>query len=77
MYLDSATGLPVALAFSTHPNSNMKTDIPVEIRFSDYRQVSGVSVPFHVQKYLNGTPLVDFQGSQASINTGLTDATFQ
>ena len=51
-------------------------DVPVEVRYSDYRQVNGVSVPFHVQRYLNNGLVLDFVASQATINSGLSDAVF-
>ncbi len=64
LFLDPATHLPVALAFNVHPDNNLLLDIPVEIRFSDYRPASGnvvaglqtgssPLVPFHIQKFLN------------------------
>lgn len=77
VYLDSVSSLPVALAFFAHTDRDINKNWPVEIRYLDYRQVAGVSIPFHVQKYLNGSVLVDFQASQATINSGLTDAQFQ
>jgi len=40
LFLDPSTHLPVALAFNIHPDNNLLLDIPVEIRFSDYRPIS-------------------------------------
>jgi hypothetical protein len=77
LYLDPATSLPVALTFNTHPDNNALLDIPVEIAFSDYRAVNGVRIPFHVQKYLNGGLVLDIQFSNATLNSGLTAASFQ
>jgi hypothetical protein len=76
IYLDSASGLPVALAFATHPDNNGLLDIPVEIRLSDYRAEGGVQIPFHVQKYLNNSLLLDIQLESATINSGLTTSAF-
>jgi hypothetical protein len=76
IYLDSASGLPVALAFATHPDNNGLLDIPVEIRMSDYRAEGGVQVPFHVQKYVNNSLLLDIQLESAGINSGLTTSAF-
>jgi hypothetical protein len=76
IYLDSASGLPVALAFAAHPDNNGLLDIPVEIRLSDYRVEGGVQIPFHMQKYVNNCLLLDIQVESASINSGLTMGAF-
>ena len=74
LYLDSGTLLPVALTFNAHPDNDMGLDIPIEIRFSDYRTVNGAQVPFHVQKFLNNSLTLDLQFQSATFNTGLTAA---
>src|SRR5205807_816317 len=91
IFLDSATFLPVAVAFNIHPDNNALLDIPVEIRYSDYRSVgSGVGpnvgpgfslasspqAPFHIEKFLNGSLSLDLQFSTVTLNSGLTAADF-
>ena len=76
IYLDSGTLLPVALAFNVHPDKDAGLDIPVEIRFSNYRPVNGAQVPFHIQKYLNNTLVLDLQFQTVALNTGLTGSAF-
>ena len=76
LYLDSTTLLPVAIAFSVHPDDNTMFDIPVEIRFSDYRSTNGVQVPFHIQKFLNNTLQLDLQIQTVTLNSGLASSTF-
>jgi hypothetical protein len=76
-FLDSTTLLPVAFSFNIHPDNNALLDIPVEVRFSDYRPVNGTQIPFHVQKYLNNTLQLDLQFQTATVNSGLTAATFK
>jgi len=76
LFLDSLTLLPAALAFNIHPDNDMGLDIRVEIRFSEYRAVSGVQVPFHIQKYLNNGLALDLQVQIATLNTGLAPAAF-
>lgn len=71
-FLDPATLLPLAISFNTHPDDNALRDIPVEIRFSDYRLVNGVQVPFHIQKFLNGSLSLDVQVQNVVINSGLS-----
>jgi hypothetical protein len=75
-YLDSVTFLPEAISFNIHPDNNALLDIPVEIDFTDYRPVSGVQIPFHIQKFLNNSLLLDFQVQSAAINSGLSASEF-
>jgi len=74
IYLDAATNLPASFVYNTHPDNNALLDIAVEIQFSDYRNVSGSQIPFHIQKFLNNSLLLDLQFQYAALNTGLTAA---
>jgi hypothetical protein len=76
VYADASTSLPTAISFNTHPDQDAFRDIPVEIRFSDYRLVNGVQTPFHVQKYFNGSLILDLQFDRADLNTGLSPSSF-
>jgi hypothetical protein len=76
LYLDSTTLLPAALDFNVHPDDDMLLDIPAEVRFSDYRSVNGVQVPFHIQKYLNNSLILDLQLQAVTLNSGLAATTF-
>jgi len=71
IYLDPSTLLPSAVSFNGHPDNNARRDIPVEIRYSDYRAVAGVQVPFHIQKYVNNGLILDLQFETAVLNSGL------
>ncbi len=76
LFLDGSSGLPIGLRFNTHPDNDAGLDIPVEIHFSDYRAVSGVQVPTHIEKFLQGSLLLDFHVTSAQVNSGLTDGDF-
>jgi hypothetical protein len=76
LYLDASSSLPVAFVFSTHPDNNAATNIPVEIDFSNYQLVNGASIPFRIQKFFNGTLLFDITVQSVALNSGLTDAAF-
>ena len=76
LYLDSSTFLPAAMTFDIHPDGDALTDIPIVVRFSDYRLVNGTQVPFHVQRFLNNGLVLDFQFETAAVNTGLPPSTF-
>jgi hypothetical protein len=75
-YFDPASLLPLAIAFKVHADDDMNTDIPMEIRFANYQPVSGVQVPFHIQRMLNGGVVLDVVVTSASINSGLQDGNF-
>jgi hypothetical protein len=75
-FLDASTFLPAAIAFNIHPDNNALLDIPVEIRFSDYRAVNGAQVPHHVQKFLNNSLILDFQADSVALNSGLSSVDF-
>lgn len=68
---DSATMLPSSLTYFTHPESDLTRNIPVEIRFSDYRDVNGVKIPFHIEKLLSGNTLLEITVESATFNTGV------
>jgi len=76
MYLDSASLLPVAITFNVHPDVDAGTDVAAEVRFSDYRLVSGIRVPFHVQEFLNGGLVLDLEFQTVTLNTGLSPSAF-
>jgi hypothetical protein len=76
IFLDSATLLPAALSFNTHPDNDMGLDIVIEIRFSNYQTLNGVHVPLHVQKFLNNSLVLDLEIQSATFNTGLTASSF-
>jgi hypothetical protein len=72
LYLDSSTSLPAAMKFNVHPDDDAHLDIPVEVRYSDYRTVNGTQIPFHVQKLLNNSLVLDLQFQSAAINSGIS-----
>jgi hypothetical protein len=75
-YLDSTTLLPATITFNIHPDNNELFDIPVQVTFSDYRLVNGVQVPFHIQKFINNSLVLDFQAQSVTTNSGLSPSVF-
>ena len=55
LYLDTGTLLPALLTYSVRPDSGAEVLISVAIRYSDYRLVNGVQVPFHIERFFNGS----------------------
>jgi hypothetical protein len=76
LYIDSTTFLPAALSYNTHADDNALVDIPVFVRYSDFRPANGANFPFHIQKFLNGFLILDIQLDSAAANTGVPASTF-
>lgn len=74
--IDQSTGLPIKARWLTHPDDDYGKSIPVEVYFSDYRQVNGVNVPFKIQRYFNGTMQLEITISGVQFNTGLPGTSF-
>jgi len=72
IYLDPVSFLPLAVAFKVHPDRNMLVDIPMEIRFANYQAVSGIQVPFHIQRLLNGDLALDLSVTNAVMNSAVS-----
>lgn len=75
-YLDANSYLPIAISSYLHPDDNFIVDVPVEVNFANYQDVSGVRIPFHVQQSMNGTVMLDLTITGAILNSGLLDTAF-
>jgi hypothetical protein len=76
IYLDATTFLPVSIYFNIHPDGNSLIDIPIELDYSNYQLVNGAQIPFHVQRFINNTLVLDLQFNSAVLNSGLSASTF-
>jgi hypothetical protein len=76
IYFDPQSFLPVVLDFNTHPDSDAGTNLPVEIQFGNFQNTSGALVPFHIQKYLQGTLTLDLVVTKVAINSGVPQSEF-
>jgi hypothetical protein len=72
LYLNSANLQPAKLEFNIHADTDARVDIPVTIQYSNYEKVNGVELPFHVQRYVNNSLVLDIQVKTATFNGGLT-----
>jgi len=77
VWIDSASGLPLKIAYSRRAGSGATPAVPVEVFFSNYTKVNGVLYPFQINKSYNGTPWETITIQSVSFNTGLTTAQFQ
>jgi hypothetical protein len=66
--LDPVTHLPAVLAYSVHPDSGAPLQVTFEVRYSDYRAVEGAQIPFHIERYVNGSLQLDIHVTSAVIN---------
>ena len=60
--------LPAVFAYSVRPDKGAQTPIAIEIRYSDYRVVDGVQVPFLIQRYVSGALQLAIAVSSAEIS---------
>jgi hypothetical protein len=70
--IDPASQLPLSLEFQIHPEDDYNRDLPVQVRYSDYRELNGVWVPCKVEKLINGTLILEFTVTNFLINTAST-----
>jgi hypothetical protein len=75
-FLDATTYLPLAITFNVHPDTDGSNNIPIEIDFSNYQPANGLTVPMHIQKYMQGTLTIDINLTNVTVNTGIPLSTF-
>jgi hypothetical protein len=76
LYLGPQSLLPLVLDFNVQPDTGISMNVPVEMRFGNFQTVSGVLVPFDIQKYLQGTLLLDFKVANVTVNSSVPPDTF-
>lgn len=76
LYTDPTTSVPLFVDFNLHPDADMKTDLPVEMRFFDYRQVNGFLVPFRIERFLQGDLQFDAVIDQAIPHAPISSSDF-
>jgi hypothetical protein len=68
LVLSPGTNLPQCAFFTVHPdNASVQTDIPVFIAYSNYQSISGVMIPYHIQRYVNGSLVLDITINSAIV----------
>lgn len=77
IWFDASSGLPLKIAYSRRTGGGSLPSFPVEVSFSSYTNVNGVSYPFQITKSFNGTPWQTITIQNVTFNAGLTDAQFQ
>lgn len=67
LFVDSVTGLPASMTFAAHPDDDAGIDLRVEIDYSGYNSFNGVTVPTHIQKFINNSLVLDIQISAVQV----------
>lgn len=75
-YLDATSLLPMAITFNAHPDNDANTNLAVEVDFANYQPTNGVAIPMNIQRYQQGTLIVDLTLSSAALNTGIPLSVF-
>ena len=76
IYFDPQSLLPVVLDFNVQPDTGLKKNIPVEIQFGNFQSMGGVLVPAQIEKYLQGSLLLNLAVITVSINSGVPQTVF-
>jgi hypothetical protein len=76
IYFDPQSFLPVVIDLNTHPDIDAGTNLPVEIQFGNFQNLSGALVPFHIEKFLQRTLLLDLTVTNVLVNSGVPASTF-
>ena len=67
--VDPTTSLPIALEYHLLSDGpvTVPTSMTIDIQYGDYRVVNGLSIPFSIQRYVNGSLQYDIQITSANI----------
>jgi hypothetical protein len=77
VFIDSQTGLVLKTWSYDFSPVIIENRTLVETYFGDYRQISGVMIPFHTVRFVAGQKFNEVVLSSAQVNSGLSDAEFQ
>lgn len=67
VFYDPKTFLPAGLEYVIHPDDDDSRNIPVSVVFSNYQSVSGLMLPFHVERSVNHTLQLTLDVTNASV----------
>jgi hypothetical protein len=67
VFYDPETHLPTSLEYFIHPDNDDSRNILVRVVFSNYQAVSGVLLPFHIERFVNRTLQLKLDVSNASV----------
>ncbi len=76
-YIDPTTSFVVRIEDTTHPENTFTESFRHVVRFSDFRSVSGIIVPFKISEETLEQRILSIQLDSIKFNSGLTDLDFQ
>ncbi len=76
VFIDATSSQIIMTREEVRPPRNSAEGPPHEMRFSDYRSINNVLVPFLVSETVGGQSTWQVQLSDLSFNSGLTDSNF-
>jgi hypothetical protein len=77
VFIDSNTFLILKISYMYFSRIDWRIGSPMEIYYSDYRNVGGMMVPFTQSTHFNGNPLYELHLSSVAFNQGVPDTLFQ
>jgi len=75
-HIDAQSGLLLKMDYANCAENDPSACSKVEVLFMDYRNVSGIMVPFHQQTYMDDHLTSDLVLSSVKFNVGLSDSLF-
>lgn len=76
LLLDSRSSLISGLTYNRYSPQNLKVSLPVEVRYSDYRLIKGVPIPFRMEEYIRGHLATTVEVSAVAINQAVDENSF-
>jgi hypothetical protein len=67
LLLASDTYLPITASFGMRPDKAVNATVQFRVTYSDYRNVAGVLLPYHIQQFINGSLTLDIHINDTSI----------
>lgn len=77
LWVDATTGLPKKLAFERREARGGIAPIRIEVLYSDWRNIKGVTYPHRLEKSWNGIPWMTITTNNVAFETGLSESDFQ
>jgi hypothetical protein len=75
-FVDRTSGLVSKIQYTNYAENDPNSTETIEVYFSNYQTVSGISVPSHQSMYTDGALDTDIDFTSVSFDVGLTDAEF-
>lgn len=75
VYIDQQTSLPVRVRYYRHP-TDWRVGVPVDMEYSNFQTMSGISFPMTVTTYLSGQQMTQIQYQSLNLNASVAASDF-